>query len=131
MDDIKKNDPVYLKDYDVHVNQYLTYAQIQQIVNSVAKIDTWSEREQNIDMLVLLHATDIGVDNLEKIEHSVLLESGLIDSVKENIRNLSSVYDAIKYNESIQRSLIQITRELPKYLSKVEEVMKSGNFGKK
>ena len=120
-----------MKDYDVHVNQYLTYAQIQQIVNSVAKIDTWSEREQNIDMLILLHATDIGIDSLEKNEHNVLLESGLIDSVKENIRNLSSVYDAIKYNESIQRSLIQITRELPKYLNKVEEVMKSGVIGKK
>nr|DAG40287.1 MAG TPA: hypothetical protein [Caudoviricetes sp.] len=131
MNNIKKNSPVYLKDYDVHVNQYLTYAQIQQIVNSVAKIDTWSEREQNIDMLILLHATDIGIDSLEKNEHNVLLESGLIDSVKENIRNLSSVYDAIKYNESIQRSLIQITRELPKYLNKVEEVMKSGVIGKK
>lgn len=131
MNNIKKNSPVYLKDYDVHVNQYLTYAQIQQIVNSVAKIDMWSEREQNIDMLILLHATDIGIDSLEKNEHNVLLESGLIDSVKENIRNLSSVYDAIKYNESIQRSLIQITRELPKYLNKVEEVMKSGVIGKK
>lgn len=131
MNNIKKNSPVYLKGYDVHVNQYLTYAQIQQIVNSVAKIDTWSEREQNIDMLILLHATDIGIDSLEKNEHNVLLESGLIDSVKENIRNLSSVYDAIKYNESIQRSLIQITRELPKYLNKVEEVMKSGVIGKK
>ena len=35
MKEIKGNQTVYLEDYDVTVNKYLTYAQIQQIANAV------------------------------------------------------------------------------------------------
>lgn len=131
MKEIKNLEPVYLEEYDIHVNRYLTYAQIQQIVNAVIQFDSWAERNQNIDMLILHHATDIGIENLEKIGHDVLLTSGLIHDVRQEIENLYAIDIAIDYTESIQRSLTQISRELPKYMDKVEEVIRNGGRGKK
>ena len=64
---------------DFAVNRYLTYAQIQQIVNAVEKAaqtdDGWATRETNIDMLVLYHATNLGKEKLEEIGHETLLQS--------------------------------------------------------
>ena len=40
MKEIKAMDKVYLEEYDVHVNPYLTYAQIQAIVNGVKSLDS-------------------------------------------------------------------------------------------
>ena len=111
---------VNLEEYNVKVNPYLTYAQIQQIVDAVKNFTVWAEREQNIDMLILYHATNIGKEKLEEYGHDMLLQSGLIDAVKENIHNLDDVRTALDYTTSIQRSLVQIINELPKY----EDVMK-------
>lgn len=111
---------VNLDEYNVKVNPYLTYAQIQQIVDAVKNFTVWAEREQNIDMLILYHATNIGKEKLEEYGHDMLLQSGLIDAVKENIHNLDDVWTALDYTTSIQRSLVQIINELPKY----EDVMK-------
>ena len=122
MKEIKGNQTVYLEDYDVTVNKYLTYAQIQQIANAVVAAsvndadDTWANRETNIDMLVLYHATDIGKEKLEEIGHDVLLTSGLINAVKYRIDNLYSVNDAIDYIENNQRAINKMLKSLPKIL---------------
>lgn len=113
MKEIKVKENIYLEDFDVHVNQYLTYAQIQQIVNAVIVFDTWSERHQNIDMLILYHATDINKDELEKYDIDILKQSGLIDAVKNNIVNLNELNEAIEYTTSVQRSLSQILKQMP------------------
>lgn len=47
----------YIEEFDINVNDYLTYAEVQVIVNGIIKFDTWSERQTNIDMLVLNFAT--------------------------------------------------------------------------
>lgn len=131
MNEIKNLEPVYLKQYDIHVNRYLTYAQIQQIVNAIIKFDTWTEREQTKDMLILYHATDIGIEKLEEISIDTMLCSRLIDDVKNCIENLLSIDDAIKYTESIQRSLSQIVNKLPEYSKQIEDVIKNGGKNKK
>lgn len=131
MKEIKKLNPVYVEEYDIHINRYLTYAQIQQIVDAVKKFDVWAEREQNKDMLILFHATDIGAEKLEEIGHDMLVQSGLLYVVKYTIENLYVLDIALDYTESIQRSLTQIIREMPKYMGKVEEVVKNGNKDKK
>lgn len=113
MKEIKAKENIFLEDFDVHVNQYLTYAQIQQIVNAVVSFDTWSERHQNIDMLILYHATDINKDELEKYDIDILKQSGLIDTVKNNIVNLNELNEAIEYTTSIQRALSQILKQMP------------------
>lgn len=132
MKEIKAMDKAYLEEYDVHVNPYLTYAQIQAIVNGVKGLDSWAEREQNIDMCVLAFATDIPTDKLEELGHDALLQSGLIDAVKWEIKNLHGVYEAIEYTESTKRALAQIIKALPKYQEQLDAVVKKyGNLTKK
>lgn len=104
-------------EFDIDINEYLTYAQIQQIVNAVIKAskenDSWSERQTNIDMLVLFHATNIGVEKLEEIGHEALLTSGLINRVNCRVMNLQKVYEAIDFTESWKRALYKLTTQLP------------------
>ena len=128
MKEIKAMDKVYLYEYDVYVNPYLTYAQIQAIVNSVKSLDSWAEREQNIDMCVLAFATDIPTEKLEELGHDALLQSGLINAVCGEIKNLFSVYEAIEYTESTKRALAQIIKALPKYQEQLDAVVKK--YGK-
>ena len=130
MKEIKAMDKIYLKDYDVHVNPYLTYAQIQAIVNAVKQFNTWSARQQNIDMLVLHYATDIDKDELENYGHEHWLEGGLIEEVDSRVRNIVEVYDALRYEESPMRVIMQIAKEMPEFSKKVDEVMKNAK-GKK
>ena len=126
MKGIKGNQTIYLEDYDITVNKYLTYAQIQQIANAVVAAsandadDTWANRETNIDMLVLYHATDIGKEKLEEIGHDALLTSGLIDAVKYRIENIYSVNDAIDYIENNQRAINKLLKSLPKVLEETK-----------
>lgn len=129
MKEIKAMDKVYLEEYDVHVNPYLTYAQIQAIVNGVKGLDNWAERAQNIDMCVLAFATDIPTEKLEELGHDALLQSGLINAVCGEIKNLFSVYEAIEYTESTKRALAQIIKALPKYQEQLDAVVKKyGNL---
>ena len=122
MKEIKGNQTVYLEDYDITVNKYLTYAQIQQIANAVVAAstndadDTWANRETNIDMLMLYHATDIGKEKLEEIGHDVLLTSGLIEAVRYRIENLYNIDEAIDYIENKQRAINKMLKSLPKIL---------------
>ena len=126
MKEIKGNQTVYLEDYDITVNKYLTYAQIQQIANAVVAAstndadDTWANRETNIDMLMLYHATDIGKEKLEEIGHDVLLTSGLIEAVRCRIENLYNVDDAIDYIENNQRAINKMLKSLPKVLEEAK-----------
>ena len=128
MKEIKAMDKVHLEEYDVHVNPYLTYAQIQAIVIGVKGLDSWAEREQNIDMCVLAFATDIPTEKLEELGHDALLQSGLINAVCGEIKNLFSVYEAIEYTESTKRALAQIIKALPKYQEQLDAVVKK--YGK-
>ena len=126
MKEIKGNQTVYLEDYDVTVNKYLTYAQIQQIANAVVAAsvndsdDTWANRQTNIDMLMLYHATDISKEKLEEIGHDVLLTSGLIEAVRYCIENLYNVDEAIDYIENNQRVINKMLKSLPKILEETK-----------
>ena len=132
MKEIKAMDKVYLGEFDVYVNPYLTYAQIQAIVNGVKSLDSWAEREQNIDMCVLAFATDIPTEKLEEFGHDALLQSGLINAVMLEIKNLRNVYEAIEYTESIKCLLTQVIKNLPDYQKQLDAMVKKyGNATKK
>lgn len=123
MKELKKLDTIYLETYDVHVNSYLTYAQIQQIVNSLSKLESWAEKMQNIDMLVLYHATDIGQEELEKHDFDYFYESGLIEVVKKNILNYYLIDIAINYNESWVRIAEALNKQAPALIDKMQKVI--------
>ena len=60
---------IHFGDYDISVNRYLTYAQIQSIVNQARQFESWADRQQCIDMLVLAFATDISKKELDAHNH--------------------------------------------------------------
>ena len=113
---IPEKKTVYLEEYGITVNRYLTYAQIQQIVEATMKFHTWAERQQNIDMLMLVHATDMSVEEIEKHTHDELIQCGLIDKVVLNIENIWDINSALEYHESTQRALAQILAEINKVM---------------
>ena len=124
MKEIKNIDPIYIEKFDITVNPYLSYSQIQQIVNAVIKFDSWAERQQNIDILVLYHATNISKENIELYSHDQWLQSGVISSVKSNIVNYNKIEEAIQYTESTQRALSQIIQKFPELASNLKRVKK-------
>ncbi len=124
MKEIKKENKLYLSDYDINVSPYLTYAEIQTIANKVKVLDSWAEREETIDMYVLYFATDIGKANIDNYNHDTWLKSGIIDAVKSGIKNLEQITEAIKYEESPMRILMQISKEMPEFSKKLDEVLK-------
>lgn len=126
MKKIKIKNNIILNDFNVSVNPYLTYAQIQYIVNEVCKFDSWAERQQNIDLLLLHYVTDITDEEINEYGHEVLLQSGLIDAVKKNVSNLKQIYKAIDYTQSTQRMFQQALKEMPKYINSIKEVGLNG-----
>lgn len=139
----EKNLTVHLDEFDIDVNQYLTYAQIQNIVNGTnqlmntegknskgetIKYNSWADMQQSIDMLMLLHATNLTEEDLKQ-SHSVFLQSGVIDAVRDSIINYWQVEEAFDYTNgtkatvlSIISGLTQILKHLnPKTLIKKED----------
>lgn len=106
---------------EIVVNPYLTYAQIQQIVNAVIKFDTWAERQQNIDILLLYYTTSFTKEEIEEYGHEALLQSGIIDEVKANVKNFGQIHEALAYTQSVEKSLASISKHLPEV---IKDVMK-------
>lgn len=116
---------------EIKVKPYLTYAQIQAITNAVCKFDTWSEREENIDVLLLHAVTNLTAKEIEEYGHNALLESGIIDEVKACVKNYERIREAIEYTQSTQRALAQILKELPKMMEPLKKVVERGKSSKK
>lgn len=114
MNELKKPENVYLEKYDISVKPYLSYDEIQVILNAVEQFDMWSERQTNIDVLMLYFCTDIGKDKIEEIGHELLLSSGLIDDVRREVTNMNEVYAGLAYNDSISREMKLIMKDIKK-----------------
>lgn len=112
-------------EFDININQYLSYAQIQNIINTTLKLDSWAERQTNIDMLILAYATDMGVEAIQEKGHELLLKSGLINTVTKSVLNINQIYEGIKSTESVARGLSYIVKELPKYKEQIDKAIKN------
>ena len=130
MKEIKEVNKEYLEQYDIHVNRYLTYSQIQAISNSVRNLESWAERKQNIDMLLLAFATDIPREELENHTHDYWLNTGVISDVYSIVNNWHMIEEAINYEESPMRMIIKLAKEIPDFNKKVDEVLKNASSKK-
>lgn len=130
-ENVKAFESVELADYGIHVNRYLTYSQIQSIVDGLKKLNTWAERQQSIDMCILYFATDLKKEEIENHDHDYWLKTGIIEAVNDRIENIYQLNEAIEYEESLKKAIVQISRELPRFSNKVDEVMKNASSGKK
>lgn len=118
---------VYLKDYDIHVNRFLTLAEIQMIINGTTKFKTYAERETNKMMMVLLYATDIGEEKLNDMGLELLIRSGLVEAVRTAIENYYEIDLGIGYTESVPRALMQISEKLPEWIEPIKEIIDKHN----
>lgn len=118
-------DKIHLEQYGVDVRRYLSYAEIQDIADGCIRLQTWAERYQNIDMLVLHFAAGVPVEELEKNGHDCYLQSGMIDAVSACVTNIFQIDEAIKFAENPIRLLSQLAKEMPEFSRKVDEVMKN------
>ena len=124
---------IYLKEYDVEVNQYLTYAQIQNIVNGTNKLmntegknkkgetikyNSWADMQQSIDMMVLMHATNLSETELNT-PHSVFLNSGLIDGVRSCIINYDQIAEAFEYTNGTKATILSVISGLTSILKHI------------
>lgn len=116
--------PVKSNVYDIEVKRYLSLAEIQTIVNGTITFTTWAEREQNIDMMLLLLATNIGEEVIQEKGHDYFLNTGIIKYVKEQVENFDKIAEAIKWTESTERSLAQILKVLN---AEFKKIGKNGN----
>ena len=130
-ENIMSKEPVEIEEYGIKVNQYLTYSQIQSIVDGLKKLNSWAERQQSIDMCILYFATDLKKEEIEAHDHDYWLKTGIIEAVNDKIENIYQLNEAIDYEESIKKAIVQISRELPRFSNKVDEVMKNASIGKK
>ena len=121
----------YNEEFDINVNYYLTYAEIQAIADSVIKLESWAERQTNIDMLVLKYATDTPMEVLQEKGHDILLTSGLIEDVMHSIKNIDQLYEAISYATSMNKFIGDVIKLWPKYQKQIEGVIKDGAKRKK
>ena len=108
MKELNTDNKIYNQEFDIFINPYLTYAQIQQIVNEAIKEKVWANRHQIIDLLLIYHVTNLTKDEIEHIGHDKFLQSGLIDVIYKNVKNINKIYEAINYTESITTALMQI-----------------------
>ena len=122
MKELKELENIYLQKFDVEVHPYLSLSEIQKIINEVLLTDNFEARESIIDYLILCYSTNISRDVIDKLGPDIFLKSGLIDEVKNNINNLSKLYEGITYHESTGKELREISKRLPEDLN---EMMKN------
>lgn len=119
MKELKELDPIYSQKFDIHIKPYLSLSQIQKIINEVLQVENFEERESIIDYLILCYATDIGQSKIDELGPDILLQSGLIDEVKDNIENLNKLFEGITYHESAGKALREIAKKLPEDLNEM------------
>lgn len=119
--------------FDIEIHRYLTYAEIQSVVDGLKKLSSWAEITQSIDMCILYLATNIDKTDLENLDHDFWLKSGVIDEVKSHICNIKQINEAIEYETNWMKSLNKFVNEIPEFSKKVDAVMEANKnaVGKK
>lgn len=123
---------VHIDKFDIDVKCYLGYDEIQSIIETTLPIDTYNNREKNINGLILHYAAGIPLDVINDTDPDVFLQSGLVDAVSNVVENIDDIYHGISYHTSVQKLLYQITRQMPEINKMIEnspqikEMMKNG-----
>jgi len=119
MKELKELEPIYLQNFDVKVNQYLTLSQIQKIINEAIIVEDYEQRESIIDYLLLCYCTDIGQKTIENLGPDIIIQSGLMDEVKKNVKNLDKLIEGIQYHESTGKALRMIAKNIPEDFNEI------------
>ena len=146
MKELKMPKEMYFEEYDLHVRPYLTLEEVLSIGELVVQADNPIEQEMTIAMNTLICCTELttedfqapevdGEEDSESVDVDVLdigdiMISGMWDTIKSEIANISMVYDYVRYFESPQIAIAKfLNQTLPNMLDKyVDKLPKDGEW---
>ena len=145
MKELRMPKEMYFEEYDLHVRPYLTLEEVVSIGELVVQADTPIEQEMTIAMNTLICCTELTAEdfqaseaedeeeaNVDVLDIGDIMISGMWDAIKDEISNISMVYDYVKYFESPQIAIAKfLNQTLPNMLDKyVDKLPKDGEWEK-
>lgn len=95
------------------VKRYLTYSQIQNIINTVMQYQTWAERQTIIDEMVICYTTDLTQKEVEEKTMDYFVQCGLVDYLHYTVENYFDIFEGLKYHESVGKALMELSKNIP------------------
>lgn len=95
------------------VKRFLTYSQIQNIINTVMQYQTWAERQTIIDEMVICYTTDLTQEEVEEKTMDYFVQCGLVDFLHYTVENYFDIFEGLKYHESVGKALIELSKNIP------------------
>ena len=145
MKELRMPKEMYFEEYDLHVRPYLTLEEVLSIGELVVQADNPIEQEMTIAMNTLICCTELTAEdfqapeaedeeeaNVDVLDIGDIMISGMWDAIKDEISNISMVYDYVKYFESPQIAIAKfLNQTLPNMLDKyVDKLPKDGEWEK-
>ena len=143
MKEITMPKEMYFEEYDLHVRPYLTLEEVLSIGELVVQADNPIEQEMTIAMNTLICCTELTAEDFQApeaegegdvdvdvLDIGNIMISGMWDAIKDEISNISMVYDYVKYFESPQIAIAKfLNQTLPNMLDKyVDKLPKDGEW---
>ena len=143
MKEIKMPKEMYFEEYDLYVRPYLTLEEVVSIGELVVQADNPIEQEMTIAMNTLICCTKLTAEDFQAPESEgeedadadvldigEIMISGMWDTIKSEISNISMVYDYVRYFESPQIAIAKfLNHTLPNMLDKyVDKLPKDGEW---
>ena len=143
MKELRMPKEMYFEEYDLHVRPYLTLEEVLSIGELVVQADNPIEQEMTIAMNTLICCTELTAEdfqapeaedeeeaNVDVLDIGDIMISGMWDAIKDEISNISMVYDYVKYFESPQIAIARfLNQTLPNMLDKyVDRLPKDGEW---
>ena len=145
MKELRMPKEMYFEEYDLHVRPYLTLEEVVSIGELVVQANNPIEQEMTIAMNTLICCTELTAEdfqapeaedeeeaNVDVLDIGDIMISGMWDAIKDEISNISMVYDYVKYFESPQIAIAKfLNQTLPNMLDKyVDRLPKDGEWEK-
>ena len=143
MKEIKMPKEMYFEEYDLYVRPYLTLEEVVSIGELVVQADNPIEQEMTIAMNTLICCTKLTAEDfqapeaedeedadIDVLDIGEIMISGMWDTIKSEISNISMVYDYVRYFESPQIAIAKfLNHTLPNMLDKyVDKLPKDGEW---
>ena len=143
MKELRMPKEMYFEEYDLHVRPYLTLEEVLSIGELVVQADNPIEQEMTIAMNTLICCTELTAEDFQApeaegegdvdvdvLDIGNIMISGMWDAIKDEISNISMVYDYVKYFEYPQIAIAKfLNQTLPNMLDKyVDKLPKDGEW---
>ena len=143
MKEIKMPKEMYFEEYDLYVRPYLTLEEVISIGELVVQADNPIEQEMTIAMNTLICCTKLTAEDfqapeaegeedadIDVLDIGEIMISGMWGAIKDEIANISMVYDYVRYFESPQIAIAKfLNQTLPNMLDKyVDKLPKDGEW---